>query len=73
VYHGTHQEITRSLEKSGLYDVVVSGHTHEPGVETVGETISINPGSVNGFADDAMLALFDTETKKVDFKEIDQL
>ena len=73
VYHGTYEEITQSLEKSGLYDVVVSGHTHEPGVETVGETISINPGSVNGFADDAMLALFDTETKKVDFKEINQL
>ena len=73
VYHGTYEEITRSLEKSGVYDVVISGHTHEASVETIGETISINPGSVNGFDEDAMLALFDTETKEVKFKEIDQL
>jgi putative phosphoesterase len=72
VYHGTYEEITRSLEKSGVYDVVISGHTHEASVETVGETISINPGSVNGFAGDAMLALFDTESKEVKFKEINQ-
>src|SRR6056297_69828 len=73
VYHGTYDEITRSLEKSGMYDVVISGHTHEPGVETIGDTISINPGSVNGFSGDAMLALFDTSNKEVKFKEIDQL
>ena len=73
VYHGTYEEITRSLEKSGTYDVVISGHTHEAGVETIGETISINPGSVNGFSDDAMLALFDTASREVKFKEIDKL
>lgn len=73
VYHGTHEEITGSLEKSGTYDVVISGHTHEAGVETIGDTISINPGSVNGFDGDAMLALFDTGSKEVKFKEIDQL
>jgi len=53
--------------------VVISGHTHEAGVETIGETISINPGSVNGFAGDAMLALFDTASREVKFKEIDKL
>lgn len=73
VYHGTYEEITQSLEKSGLYDVVISGHTHEADVETVGETISINPGSVNGFDGDAMIALFDTDTREVKFREIDQL
>ena len=73
VYHGTYEEITRSLEKSGTYDVVISGHTHEASVETISETISINPGSVNGFDEDAMLALFDTEYKEVKFKEIEQL
>jgi len=70
VYHGTYPEITESLEKSGFYDVVISGHTHQAGVETIGETISINPGSVNGFEDDAMVALFDTGSKEVQFKEI---
>lgn len=73
VYHGTYGEITESLEKSGLYDVIISGHTHQADVQTIGETISINPGSVNGFEDDAMIALFDTDTKEVKFIEIDQL
>ena len=73
VYHGTYEEITRSLEKSGMFDVVISGHTHETSVETIGETISINPGSINGFDEDAMLAIFDTETQEVKFKEIDQI
>lgn len=73
VYHGTYGEITESLEKSGLYDVVISGHTHQADVHTIGETISINPGSINGFDGDAMIALFDTNSKEVKFKEIDQL
>jgi len=70
VYHGTHAEITRSLERSGEFDVVISGHTHQPDLETIGDTISINPGSINGFDQDAMVALFDTESKEVKFKEV---
>lgn len=71
VYHGTYPEITKSLELCGKYDVVISGHTHEPKMDTIGDTISINPGSVNGFDADAMVATFNTETRKVQFKELD--
>lgn len=70
VYHGTYPEITESLEKSGMYDVIISGHTHQADVETVGNTISINPGSVNGFDQDAMIAFFETESRNVEFIEI---
>lgn len=70
VYHGTYPGITESLEKSGQYDVVISGHTHQAGVETTGETLSINPGSVNGFDQDAMIAFYDTETRDVEFIEL---
>lgn len=70
VYHGTYPEITKSLELCGKYDVVISGHTHEPKLDTINETISINPGSVNGFDEDAMIAFFNTETGKVQFKEL---
>jgi putative phosphoesterase len=71
VYHGTYPEITDSLELCGKYDVVISGHTHEPKMDTIGDTVSINPGSVNGFDEGAMIATFDTETRKVQFKELD--
>lgn len=70
VYHGTYPKITESLELCGKYDVVISGHTHEPKMDTIGDTISINPGSINGFDADAMIATFDTETRKVQFKEL---
>lgn len=70
VYHGTYPEITDSLEKCGSYDVVISGHTHQAKVGTVGDTVTINPGSIHGFDQDALVALFDTESKKVQFKEL---
>lgn len=70
VYHGTYPEITESLERCGQYDVVISGHTHQPKVDTIENTLSINPGSVNGFGQDALIGLFDTETRQVKFKEL---
>ncbi len=70
VYHGTYPEITRSLELSGRYNVVISGHTHEPSLETVDDTISINPGSVHGFNNDAMIAIFNTQRQSLQFIEL---
>lgn len=70
VYHGTYPDITESLEKCGVYDVVISGHTHEPKMDTIENTLSINPGSVNGFDQDAMVAFLDTKTKQVKFVEL---
>jgi uncharacterized protein len=35
VYHGTYPEITQSLEKSSLFDVVITGHTHQAGLDTI--------------------------------------
>lgn len=70
VYHGTYPEITESLVLCEKYDVVISGHTHEPGVNTFGKTISVNPGSIHGFEGDPMIATFDTVTQNVRFIEL---
>jgi len=70
VYHGTSPGITDSLEKSGKYDFVVSGHTHQPRLDTTGSTTAINPGSAHGFENDAIVAFLNTETRRVDFKEL---
>ncbi|MEX0944201.1 MAG: metallophosphoesterase [Balneolaceae bacterium] len=72
VYHGTYPEITESLECSGLYDVVVSGHTHQVKEIEIGNTLSINPGSLNGFNEKATFAIYDTESKTVQIKTIDE-
>ena len=70
VYHGTYTGITESLEKSGKYDFVISGHTHQQRLDTTESTTSINPGSAHGFDNEAMAALLNTKTRKVDFKEL---
>ncbi|MEQ8524129.1 metallophosphoesterase [Gracilimonas sp.] len=71
VYHGTYAEITSSLIESGRYDVVITGHTHEMVYEKVGETIVINPGTANGFDGKDSIAFLDTETREVEFVELD--
>lgn len=48
VYHGTSQVLLNALVKSGLYDVVIYGHTHVASVERVGKTLVVNPGELCG-------------------------
>jgi len=46
--HGTHQPIVNSLVKSGLFDIIVRGHTHH--AEVIEEkTLVVNPGEVCGY------------------------
>jgi len=48
IIHGKNPKIVDALVKSGNYDVVVRGHTHE--LEIKGdETLIINPGEVCGY------------------------
>lgn len=70
LYHGTNPEITEALECSGLYDVVISGHTHQAREIEIGQTLSINPGTVNGFGDKATVAIYDTKTRNLQFKTL---
>lgn len=46
--HGTQQVIIDSLAKSGLFDVIVQGHTHRAEV-IKGKTLVMNPGEVCGY------------------------
>ncbi len=48
-YHGTIAAVTDGLVKSGTYDLVVTGHTHEPHIETVEGTLHVNPGETCGY------------------------
>ena len=47
VTHGHQPVILKLLLDSG-YDLVATGHTHEPLVEQHGKTLHVNPGSVLG-------------------------
>ncbi|HEX76791.1 MAG TPA: metallophosphoesterase [Dehalococcoidia bacterium] len=46
--HGTHEPIVDSLVRSGLYDIVVRGHSHRAEI-IKGRTLLVNPGEVCGY------------------------
>jgi len=46
--HGHNEAIVSALQHSGLYDVVIRGHTHKVNVST-GPSMVINPGETCGY------------------------
>ncbi len=42
-------DVVDALADSGHFDLVVYGHTHEPVVKRVGNTLVVNPGEVCGW------------------------
>ncbi|MEN6573882.1 metallophosphoesterase [Methanobacterium aggregans] len=62
VIHGMEEAIVNSLAKSGLYDVVVRGHSHKPEIIN-GETLVVNPGEVCGYVSgDRTVVIMDPDT-----------
>jgi putative phosphoesterase len=70
VTHGHIPELLSLAVKSNLYDLVVTGHTHEPEIRE-GPPIIINPGECCGYLSDrSTIAVFDTQKKKGEILEI---
>ncbi len=59
-------DIARPIAASGQYDVVCYGHNHDYKVEMVGNTLTINPGTLLGYSPvkkhdvDATFVIYDT-------------
>ena len=52
--------------KSGEYDLVIHGHTHDYRVEQIDKTILVNPGEIHGYkTGKATFIIFDTSSKSV--------
>lgn len=59
--------VVDALAASGMYDLVVYGHTHEPVVKEVGGTLVVNPGETCGWLyGKPSVALVDLETMRAD-------
>jgi putative phosphoesterase len=70
ITHGHIPELLSLAVKSNLYDLVVTGHTHEPEIREGPPTI-INPGECCGYLSDrSTIAVFDTQKKKGEILEI---
>ncbi len=69
VLHEPHN--LEALKVSGLYDVVIYGHTHEIDVTRTGKTLVINPGECGGWLNGRRtVAFWDTETNEVEIVEL---
>ncbi|MFT4309433.1 MAG: YfcE family phosphodiesterase [Candidatus Woesearchaeota archaeon] len=58
--------------KSGEYDIVFYGHTHVHKVDTIGQTLLVNPGDVMGRFNDPGIILYDTKKSTVNRINIGQ-
>ncbi len=64
-------ELARSLARSGDYDLVVYGHTHEID-ESVEKGVLLNPGEVGGWLTGrCTVALVDLETLQVEIRDLE--
>ena len=70
VYHGTQPDITEALVRCGLYDVILSGHTHTAFSKTEDKTLWLNPGSAHGFGNAPTAAVYDTEAHEARIIEL---
>ncbi|RAJ17907.1 metallophosphoesterase [Olleya aquimaris] len=63
----------KALAKSGEYDLVLCGHTHESNIELIDQTWLINPGEVMGWKGNPSFAVYDFKTNTVDLIKINDL
>jgi putative phosphoesterase len=69
ITHGHIPALLELLIDSQLYDLVVSGHTHEPQIRK-SKPIIINPGECCGYLSNrCTVAVFDTQKRKGEIKE----
>ena len=70
VFHGDYPEIVNALVTCGSYDAVFHGHTHRRVNQTVGKTLSLNPGSLmrvtGSTPTGASFAIYDSTTNQAE-------
>jgi hypothetical protein len=74
IYHGQDNYLTESLIISQKYDLVLTGHTHIPLIESQGKTLHCNPGTVSDAANfdiikSPTLAIYDTRKHQANIIE----
>ncbi|PIB33297.1 hypothetical protein BFP78_03290 [Gaetbulibacter sp. 5U11] len=62
-----------ALARTGDYDLVLCGHTHEAKVELIDKTWLINPGEVMGWKGKASFAVYNFENNTVNIIKINDL
>ncbi|MHA1341094.1 MAG: metallophosphoesterase [Promethearchaeota archaeon] len=70
MFHHLSNEMVDALAKSGKYDLILKGHTHQKVNKKLGKTLLINPGEacgyLSGIASIAIVNLDDLSTEIID-------
>ena len=70
--HGHETELLNAIIDSESFDAVIHGHSHNPGIERKGKTLSINPGELCGYqTGKPTLAILDTNRNEARIIELD--
>ena len=69
--HGTNEVLVKALAKSEDFDVIIRGHTHDPGVKVFKGALLINPGECSGvLSGKATVATLGTANLNVEITEL---
>lgn len=69
--HGTNEALVKALARSEDFDVVIRGHTHEPGVKIIEGTPVINPGECSGvLSGKSTVAILEISNLNVEITEL---
>ena len=66
VYHGHHQRVVADLIDLQLFDVIITGHSHQSELKQIEKTKIVNPGST-AYGKTPTVALLDTVKQDVRF------
>ena len=70
--HGTNEALVNAIAESGDFDVVIRGHSHDPGVKIVKGTPVINPGECSGvLSGKATVATLEISNLNVEITELE--
>ena len=73
IYLTHYPEVAEAVAKTGNYDYVFYGHTHQPWEETINSALVVNPGTLAGMFNKATFAVLDTAAKKLELKILEIL
>ncbi|MEM3958343.1 MAG: metallophosphoesterase [Thermoproteota archaeon] len=70
VLHGEDLKLIEEIVSRNMFDLIVSGHTHEKNVRRLGRTLWVNPGEACGYLTGrSTVALYDSSTHEVEITE----
>lgn len=66
VFMNHYPKFVELAAKSGEYNLVIHGHTHEVREEKFGDCLLVNPGEIQGYkTKQSTFMIFDTDTKEI--------